>query len=70
MLRAFIDVVVLICVSQYLEFCDNIMLVNNGVVQEAGNHQDLMRADNHYAQLISNYQMGESEVKSKTFKPL
>uniref|UniRef100_A0AAQ4P4I1 ATP-binding cassette sub-family C member 5 n=1 Tax=Gasterosteus aculeatus aculeatus TaxID=481459 RepID=A0AAQ4P4I1_GASAC len=55
---------------QYLEFCDNIMLVNNGVVQEAGNHQDLMRADNHYAQLISNYQMGESEVKSKTFKPL
>uniref|UniRef100_A0AAQ4PRF0 ATP-binding cassette, sub-family C (CFTR/MRP), member 12 n=1 Tax=Gasterosteus aculeatus aculeatus TaxID=481459 RepID=A0AAQ4PRF0_GASAC len=51
---------------QYLEFCDNIMLVNNGVVQEAGNHQDLMRADNHYAQLISNYQMGESEVKSKT----
>uniref|UniRef100_A0AAQ4QSQ4 ATP-binding cassette, sub-family C (CFTR/MRP), member 12 n=1 Tax=Gasterosteus aculeatus aculeatus TaxID=481459 RepID=A0AAQ4QSQ4_GASAC len=49
---------------QYLEFCDNIMLVNNGVVQEAGNHQDLMRADNHYAQLISNYQMGESEVKT------
>uniref|UniRef100_A0A8C2ZTB2 ATP-binding cassette sub-family C member 5 n=1 Tax=Cyclopterus lumpus TaxID=8103 RepID=A0A8C2ZTB2_CYCLU len=48
---------------QYLEFCDDVMLLDDGEVQEAGNHQVLMKANGRYAKLISNYQMEQSEVK-------
>uniref|UniRef100_A0A8C2ZRV4 ATP-binding cassette sub-family C member 5 n=1 Tax=Cyclopterus lumpus TaxID=8103 RepID=A0A8C2ZRV4_CYCLU len=48
---------------QYLEFCDDVMLLDDGEVQEAGNHQALMKANGRYAKLISNYQMEQSEVK-------
>uniref|UniRef100_A0A8C2ZRL1 ATP binding cassette subfamily C member 12 n=1 Tax=Cyclopterus lumpus TaxID=8103 RepID=A0A8C2ZRL1_CYCLU len=46
---------------QYLEFCDDVMLLDDGEVQEAGNHQALMKANGRYAKLISNYQMEQSE---------
>uniref|UniRef100_A0A8C2ZSC9 ATP binding cassette subfamily C member 12 n=1 Tax=Cyclopterus lumpus TaxID=8103 RepID=A0A8C2ZSC9_CYCLU len=46
---------------QYLEFCDDVMLLDDGEVQEAGNHQVLMKANGRYAKLISNYQMEQSE---------
>ncbi|XP_039990545.1 ATP-binding cassette sub-family C member 12 isoform X2 [Xiphias gladius] len=42
---------------QYLEFCDDILVLEDGEIREAGNHQALMRANGRYAQLISNYQM-------------
>ncbi|XP_076747053.1 uncharacterized protein LOC111500676 isoform X2 [Maylandia zebra] len=45
----------------YLEFCDGILVLEDGEVQEAGNHQALMNANGRYAQLISNYQMEESK---------
>uniref|UniRef100_A0A8C2ZTN6 ATP-binding cassette sub-family C member 5 n=1 Tax=Cyclopterus lumpus TaxID=8103 RepID=A0A8C2ZTN6_CYCLU len=51
---------------QYLEFCDDVMLLDDGEVQEAGNHQVLMKANGRYAKLISNYQMEQSEVKKTT----
>uniref|UniRef100_A0A7N8X1N9 ATP-binding cassette, sub-family C (CFTR/MRP), member 12 n=1 Tax=Mastacembelus armatus TaxID=205130 RepID=A0A7N8X1N9_9TELE len=41
---------------QYLEFCDDILVLEDGEIQEAGNHQALMKANGRYAQLISNYQ--------------
>ncbi|KAI4830243.1 hypothetical protein KUCAC02_001889 [Chaenocephalus aceratus] len=46
---------------QYLEFCDNILVLEDGEVLEVGNHQALMKENGRYAQLITNYQMEESE---------
>lgn len=57
---------VLTCVCQYLEFCDDILVLEDGEVLESGDHQALMKASGRYAQLISNYQMEQSKVKSRT----
>uniref|UniRef100_A0A7N8X4I8 ATP-binding cassette, sub-family C (CFTR/MRP), member 12 n=1 Tax=Mastacembelus armatus TaxID=205130 RepID=A0A7N8X4I8_9TELE len=46
---------------QYLEFCDDILVLEDGEIQEAGNHQALMKANGRYAQLISNYQLEQSK---------
>uniref|UniRef100_A0A671TJZ5 ATP binding cassette subfamily C member 12 n=1 Tax=Sparus aurata TaxID=8175 RepID=A0A671TJZ5_SPAAU len=51
---------------QYLEFCDDILVLEDGEVLESGDHQALMKASGRYAQLISNYQMEQSKVKSQT----
>ncbi|KAM3625375.1 uncharacterized protein V6R79_011146 [Siganus canaliculatus] len=50
---------------QYLEFCDEIMVLEDGEVREAGHHQSLMKADGRYAQLISNYQMEQSKTQTQ-----
>ncbi|XP_056268747.1 ATP-binding cassette sub-family C member 12-like [Pseudoliparis swirei] len=50
---------------QYLEFCDDVMLLDDGEVQEAGHHKALMKANGRYAKLISNYQMEQSKVKKQ-----
>uniref|UniRef100_A0A3B3UXY2 ATP-binding cassette sub-family C member 5 n=1 Tax=Poecilia latipinna TaxID=48699 RepID=A0A3B3UXY2_9TELE len=50
---------------QYLEFCDDILVLEEGEVREAGNHQALMKANGRYAQLISNYQMEQSEKEEE-----
>uniref|UniRef100_A0A665V6E5 ATP-binding cassette sub-family C member 5 n=1 Tax=Echeneis naucrates TaxID=173247 RepID=A0A665V6E5_ECHNA len=42
---------------QYLEYCDDILVMEDGEIQEAGSHQALMKANGRYAQLITNYQM-------------
>uniref|UniRef100_A0A7N8X9C8 ATP-binding cassette, sub-family C (CFTR/MRP), member 12 n=1 Tax=Mastacembelus armatus TaxID=205130 RepID=A0A7N8X9C8_9TELE len=47
---------------QYLEFCDDILVLEDGEIQEAGNHQALMKANGRYAQLISNYQLEHAET--------
>lgn len=62
----FVDMAVLTCVCQYLEFCDDILVLEDGEVLESGDHQALMKASGRYAQLISNYQMEQSKVKSQT----
>uniref|UniRef100_A0A8C2ZSW9 ATP-binding cassette sub-family C member 5 n=1 Tax=Cyclopterus lumpus TaxID=8103 RepID=A0A8C2ZSW9_CYCLU len=54
---------------QYLEFCDDVMLLDDGEVQEAGNHQALMKANGRYAKLISNYQMEQSEEEEEEVSP-
>uniref|UniRef100_A0AAX7T572 ATP-binding cassette, sub-family C (CFTR/MRP), member 12 n=1 Tax=Astatotilapia calliptera TaxID=8154 RepID=A0AAX7T572_ASTCA len=46
---------------QYLEFCDDILVLDDGEIREAGNHQTLMNASGRYAQLITNYQMEQSK---------
>uniref|UniRef100_A0A7N5ZUU6 ATP-binding cassette, sub-family C (CFTR/MRP), member 12 n=1 Tax=Anabas testudineus TaxID=64144 RepID=A0A7N5ZUU6_ANATE len=37
---------------QYLEFCDDILVLEDGVVLEAGNHQALVKDNGRYAQCI------------------
>uniref|UniRef100_A0A669DGN0 ATP-binding cassette sub-family C member 5 n=1 Tax=Oreochromis niloticus TaxID=8128 RepID=A0A669DGN0_ORENI len=49
---------------QYLEFCDDILVLEDGEIREAGNHETLMNASGRYAQLITNYQMEQSKVSS------
>uniref|UniRef100_A0A3Q1DGG2 ATP-binding cassette, sub-family C (CFTR/MRP), member 12 n=1 Tax=Amphiprion ocellaris TaxID=80972 RepID=A0A3Q1DGG2_AMPOC len=50
---------------QYLEFCDDILVLEDGEILEAGNHEDLMTAKGRYAQLISNYQLEQSKVREE-----
>lgn len=64
----FVDMVVLACVCQYLEFCDDILVLEDGEVREAGDHHALMKANGRYAQLISNYQMEQSKVNKKNLQ--
>ncbi|XP_060893145.1 ATP-binding cassette sub-family C member 12-like [Labrus mixtus] len=47
---------------QYLEFCDDILVLEDGEVLEAGDHQALVKVNGRYAQLISNYQIEESRT--------
>uniref|UniRef100_A0A3Q1G7M3 ATP-binding cassette, sub-family C (CFTR/MRP), member 12 n=1 Tax=Acanthochromis polyacanthus TaxID=80966 RepID=A0A3Q1G7M3_9TELE len=47
---------------QYLEFCDDILVLEDGEILEAGNHEDLMAAEGRYAQLISNYKLEQSKT--------
>jgi len=51
----------LLCL-QYLEFCDEVLLLDNGEIKEAGTHSDLMKSKGHYAHLIDNVQMEQSNV--------
>ncbi|XP_044057052.1 ATP-binding cassette sub-family C member 12 isoform X2 [Siniperca chuatsi] len=50
---------------QYLEFCDDILVLEDGKVREAGSHQALMKANGRYTQLISNYQMEHSKTQKE-----
>ncbi|XP_052008122.1 ATP-binding cassette sub-family C member 12-like isoform X2 [Xyrauchen texanus] len=45
---------------QYLEFCDKVLLLENGEVQEAGTHSDLMTAKCRYTQLINNIKLDQN----------
>uniref|UniRef100_A0A8L0DUH8 ATP-binding cassette sub-family C member 5 n=1 Tax=Oncorhynchus mykiss TaxID=8022 RepID=A0A8L0DUH8_ONCMY len=42
---------------QYLEFCDEILVLESGKIKEAGTHKALMKAKGRYAQMINNFQM-------------
>lgn len=44
---------------QYLEFCDEVVLLDEGEVLEQGDHKLLMKLKGRYAHLIENYQMEE-----------
>ncbi|XP_051884033.1 ATP-binding cassette sub-family C member 12 isoform X2 [Pristis pectinata] len=44
---------------QYLEHCDEILLLEDGKIKEKGKHETLMKENGHYANLISNYQMNQ-----------
>ncbi|XP_026888207.2 multidrug resistance-associated protein 9 [Electrophorus electricus] len=49
---------------QYLEFCDEVLLLENGEIQEAGTHRALMKLKGRYAHLISNFQMEQNNEKN------
>uniref|UniRef100_A0A8C9WC66 ATP-binding cassette sub-family C member 5 n=1 Tax=Scleropages formosus TaxID=113540 RepID=A0A8C9WC66_SCLFO len=50
---------------QYLEFCDEVVLLDNGEILEIGNHAALMNSGGRYAHLINNFQMEKSPIPSK-----
>ncbi|XP_067258367.1 ATP-binding cassette sub-family C member 12 [Chanodichthys erythropterus] len=50
---------------QYLEFCDEVLLLDNGEIKEAGTHSDLMKAKGRYAHLINNVQLEQSKEKAE-----
>ncbi|XP_077569773.1 ATP-binding cassette sub-family C member 12-like [Stigmatopora nigra] len=50
---------------QYLEFCDDILVLENGQVLESGNHQALIMADGRYAQLIKGYKAEQAKSEKK-----
>lgn len=52
---------------QYLEFCDEVLLLDNGEIKEAGTHSDLMKAKGRYAHLINNVQLEQSKVTTLSY---
>ncbi|XP_028812284.1 multidrug resistance-associated protein 9 [Denticeps clupeoides] len=50
---------------QYLEFCDDVLLLENGEIRESGDHESLMKASGRYAQLVHNFQMEKSHTQNK-----
>ncbi|XP_040926020.1 ATP-binding cassette sub-family C member 12 isoform X2 [Betta splendens] len=53
---------------QYLEFCDNIMVLEDGEILETGNHQELVKSNGRYAQLITNYQLEQAKAQKEEEK--
>ncbi|XP_062377949.1 ATP-binding cassette sub-family C member 12-like [Sardina pilchardus] len=45
---------------QYLEFCDDVLLLENGEIKETDTHTFLMKAQGRYAQLINNFQLKQT----------
>lgn len=56
-----------LCDPQYLEYCDNILVLEDGEVREAGDHKALMKANDRYAQLFRNYQMEQAKVNANPY---
>ncbi|XP_062845964.1 ATP-binding cassette sub-family C member 12 [Trichomycterus rosablanca] len=50
---------------QYLEFCDEILLLENGKIKEAGTHGALMEASGRYAHLINSFQLKQSDHQAE-----
>ncbi|XP_062382897.1 ATP-binding cassette sub-family C member 12-like [Sardina pilchardus] len=50
---------------KYLEFCDDVLLLEDGEIKEAGTHTSLMKAQGRYAQLINNFQLEQTNVRQK-----
>ncbi|KAM7405574.1 hypothetical protein PAMP_000014 [Pampus punctatissimus] len=40
---------------QYMKFCDEVLVLKNGVVLEAGSHEELLQAEQHYTELFSKH---------------
>lgn len=49
---------------QYLEFCDEVMLLDNGEIKEAGTHSDLMKTKGRYSQLITNVHLEQNNERA------
>ncbi|XP_078526662.1 ATP-binding cassette sub-family C member 12 isoform X2 [Lissotriton helveticus] len=55
---------------QYLEFCDKVILLEDGRITENGTHKELMATNGRYTHLIQNFNMAQSqEVKDNSVKP-
>ncbi|XP_053126322.1 ATP-binding cassette sub-family C member 12 isoform X2 [Hemicordylus capensis] len=52
---------------QYLEFCDEVILLKDGEVFESGTHQQLMKRKGRYAQLIDNLHLEETTTPHNDF---
>ncbi|KAK0153646.1 Multidrug resistance-associated protein 9 [Merluccius polli] len=50
---------------QYLEFCDGVLLLEEGEILEAGRHEELMKEEGRYFELITSYQADHSKVENE-----
>ncbi|XP_069757764.1 ATP-binding cassette sub-family C member 12 isoform X2 [Narcine bancroftii] len=56
---------------QYLEFCDEILLLEDGKIKEKGTHEALLKENGHYASLLNNYQINQpNESEDNNTMPL
>ncbi|XP_029464337.1 multidrug resistance-associated protein 9 isoform X2 [Rhinatrema bivittatum] len=56
---------------QYLEFCDEVVLLEDGEISEKGTHTKLMQANGRYAQLIQSFHLDQVQnVKDDADKPI
>ncbi|NWX82088.1 MRP9 protein, partial [Nothoprocta pentlandii] len=47
---------------QYFEFCDEVILLEDGKICESGTHKILIQKNGHYAQLVENLHMEQAKV--------
>ncbi|KAK9392721.1 multidrug resistance-associated protein 9-like [Crotalus adamanteus] len=52
---------------QYLQFCDQIILLEDGEISESGTHAQLMKAKGHYAQLFYNQHAEDVVIADNQF---
>ncbi|KAM3828790.1 ATP-binding cassette sub-family C member 12-like [Vipera latastei] len=52
---------------QYLQFCDQIILLEGGEISESGTHAQLMKAQGHYAQLFYNQRAEDVIIENNLF---
>ncbi|KAJ8412882.1 hypothetical protein AAFF_G00104640 [Aldrovandia affinis] len=50
---------------QYLEFCDEVLLLESGEIKEMGTHNALMKSKGRYAQLINNFHLEQSNESNE-----
>ncbi|KAL1007722.1 hypothetical protein UPYG_G00090710 [Umbra pygmaea] len=55
---------------QYLEFCDEVLVLESGQIKETGTHKALMKAKGRYAQMINNFQTENSQEKTEVTSKL
>ncbi|XP_064192872.1 ATP-binding cassette sub-family C member 12 isoform X1 [Anguilla rostrata] len=55
---------------QYLEFCDDVMLLESGEIKEMGTHCALMESKGRYAQLINNFHLEHSKESDEEDSPI
>ncbi|XP_027141851.1 multidrug resistance-associated protein 9 isoform X1 [Larimichthys crocea] len=53
---------------QYMEFCDEVLVMNDGTIMEAGSHLDLMRVEGVYAELVTKHLTEQSVPRIKEKK--
>ncbi|XP_074481275.1 ATP-binding cassette sub-family C member 12-like [Sebastes fasciatus] len=53
---------------QYMEYCDEVLVLKDGEVLETGSHLDLMRAEGHYAELITTHLTEQARKEEKKNK--
>ncbi|XP_074522437.1 ATP-binding cassette sub-family C member 12-like isoform X2 [Halichoeres trimaculatus] len=52
---------------QFMELCDEVLVLKDGMVLEKGSHMDLMKAEGHYAELINTH-LKEKPQRDKSEK--
>ncbi|KAJ3592968.1 hypothetical protein NHX12_005306 [Muraenolepis orangiensis] len=50
---------------QYLESCDGVLFLEGGAILESGKHKELMKAEGHYAELITSYQADQCKAEQE-----
>ncbi|XP_028437864.1 multidrug resistance-associated protein 9 isoform X2 [Perca flavescens] len=54
---------------QYLEFCDEVLVLKDGEVLETGSHVELMKAEGHYADIITTHLAEPATIELNSVVP-